>query len=90
MESTIKLTARAGFACVVKSENVEQFLAASHHATLQGTNWSYRVINDTLPAFIEGACHFQFGRPKRFRLEFTPGKGWTQDGDHCNGYIRGS
>lgn len=65
---TIKLMVTAGFAHVVESDNVERFLAKPHHATLNGTNWSYRVIDTEKPAHIKGEATYQFGAPQKFHI----------------------
>lgn len=85
--NTIKLMATAGFAHVDVSENVERFLAERHHATINGTNWSYRLIDPTAPALLEGVVTYQFGAPQKFKIEYHPEKGWLKDGKKCNGHV---
>lgn len=90
---TIKLMATAGFCYVAKSANVRRFLADNRHSTINGTNWSYDVIDAEQPAFIEGEIAYQFGSPRSFRVEYTPGLGWEEvrggDRRESNGYVKG-
>lgn len=83
---TIKVMATAGFAYLESSENVERFLAADHHNTINGTNWSYRLIDPSLPAYLDGVIHYHFGSPKKWRIEWQPDEGWTRNGAPCHGY----
>lgn len=87
----IKLMATAGFVVANRMCNVRKFLAQAHHATINGTNWTYALVDPTLPAEIAGVVSRQFGRDQDFLVTWDPEtQTWTDgSGRLCHGHIYG-